>query len=332
MKSLGIIIIFGIITSNVEAQNIHTLMAENENYIDSLSSIIGDIKLNVDTIDKNHYMISGEGVAGNIGLFVGVNGVYMMDNQWSALSTRIKEIVASITAKPIKLIINSHFHFDHTNGNMSFGKEGIPIIAHTNARARMKQRQVIHGHMSQVQNPYPPEGLPTLTFSDNVELYDGDETIELKYFNNAHTDGDIVVHFKNANIYYMADLFVTYGLPVIDPDGGGDIYEFIETLDYLISNSNDQSVFIPGHGPVSHKTDIVLFRDLLSSVKEFVLDSYNKGKNLDQIITEAKESVVKDVGGVDKSRFITLVYGMVNNHENQNLKQDQHTIAINKRH
>ena len=93
MKSLGIIIIFGIITSNVEAQNIHTLMAENENYIDSLSSIIGDIELNVDTIDKNHYMISGEGVAGNIGLFVGVNGVYMMDNQWSALSTRIKEIV-----------------------------------------------------------------------------------------------------------------------------------------------------------------------------------------------------------------------------------------------
>ena len=318
MKSLVIVIIFGIITSNVEAQHIHTLMAEDENYIDSLSSIIGSIKLNLDTIEINHYMISGEGVAGNVGVFVGDSGVYMLDNQWSALSTRIIEIIASITPKPIKIIINSHFHFDHTNGNMAFGEEGIPIIAHTNARARMMQRQVIHGHVSQVQKPYPPEGLPTITFSDKVEFYDGDETIELKHFKNAHTDGDIVVHFKNANIYYMADLFVTYGLPVIDPDAGGDIYGFIETLDYLISNSNDQSVFIPGHGPVSHRTDIVLFRDLLSSVKEFVLDSYNKGKNLDQIIIEAKESVVKDVGGVDQSRFITLVYGMVTNHENQN--------------
>ena len=318
MKSLVIIIIFGIITSNIEAQHIHTLTAEDENYIDSLSAIIGDIKLDLDTIDKNHYMISGEGVAGNVGLFVGASGVYMVDNQWSALSIRIKEIIASITHKPIKLIINSHFHFDHTNGNMAFGKEGIPIIAHTNARTRMTQRQVIHGHVSQVQNPYPPEGLPTLTFTDKVELYDGDETIELKHFKNAHTDGDIVVHFKNANIFYMADLFVTYGLPVIDPDAGGDIYGFIETLDYLISNSDDQSVFVPGHGPVSHKKDLVIFRDLLRSVKEFVLDSYKKGKDLDQIIAEAQDSVVKEVGGVNNSRFITLVYAMITNHENQN--------------
>ena len=318
MKSLVIIIIFGIITSNLEAQYINTFTVEDEKYIDSLAGIVGEIKLNLYTIDKNHYMISGEGVAGNIGIFVGVSGVYMLDNQWSALSTRIKEIIASITNKPIKFIINSHFHFDHTNGNMIFGKEGIPIIAHANARTRMTKRQVIHGHMSQVQNPYPPEGLPTLTFTDKVELYDGEETIELKYFKNAHTDGDIVVHFKKANIYYMADLYVTYGLPVIDPDAGGDIYKFIETLDFIISNSNDQSIFIPGHGPVSYKKDIVIFRDLLSSVKEFVLDSYRKGKDLDQIIAEGEESVVKEVGGVNKSKFITLVYGMVINHENQN--------------
>jgi glyoxylase-like metal-dependent hydrolase (beta-lactamase superfamily II) len=313
---LIIVIILAITTFPIRAQETTSLFEEKTEYIDSLAQIIGDIELSLTKIDDNNYLITGMGVAGNVGVYIAGDGVYLIDNQWSALADKIKEMVGSVTSKPIKSIINTHFHFDHTQGNMAFGKEGIPIIAQTNARTRMMQRQVIHGHVSQVQNPYPPEGLPTLTFSNNVEFYDEDETLELKYLGNAHTDGDIVVYLKNADIYYLGDLFVTYGLPVIDPDAGGDIYAFIETLDYLISNSNDQTKFVPGHGPVSYKKDLVIFRDLLYSVKEYIKDSYKKGKDLNHTITDAKETVLKDVGGVDADRFVTLVYGMVIRHEN----------------
>jgi len=310
------VIILGVTTFPIKAQETTFPFKENAEYIDSIAQIIGNIELALKKIDDSNYFITGEGVAGNVGVYIAVDGVYLIDNQWSALADKIKEMVGSVTSKPIKLIINTHFHFDHTQGNMAFGKEGTPIIAHTNARTRMMQRQVIHGHVSQVQNPYPPEGLPTLTFTNKIEFFDGDETIELKFLGNAHTDGDIVVHLKNANMYYLGDLFVTYGLPVIDPDAGGDIYAFIETLDYLISNSDDQTKFVPGHGPVSYKKDMVIFRDLLYSVKEYIKDSYKQGKDLNHTITDAKKTVVKDVGGVNADRFISLVYEMVIKHEN----------------
>lgn len=311
MKSLVILIILGVFSAQIQAQENQTFQNEDEEYIDNLSESIGDIKLILDTLYEDYYVIRGEGVAGNIGIYVGESGVYMIDNQWSALSERLKEMIASITEKPIKLIINSHFHFDHTNGNLAFGRDGIPILAHNKARERMQRRQVLHGHDSEVQNPYPSDALPTLTFEDKMVLHDGQETIELKYFPNAHTDGDIIVHFEKADIYHMGDIFVTYGIPVIDPDGGGDIYALIETIDYTIANSKSTSIFIPGHGQVCSKKELIVFSELLHVILDSVEESVKKGENLEQTILDTKRNIGEDVGGINKDKFITLVHQMV---------------------
>ena len=311
MKSFVLFIILGVISIQIQAQENRTFPNEDEQYIENLSQSIGDIELILDTLDEDYYVIRGVGVAGNIGVFVGENGVYLIDNQWSALSLRIKEILATISDKSIKLIINSHFHFDHTNGNVAFGREGIPILAHEKARERMQRRQVLHGFNSAVQNPYPPVGLPTLTFADKMEFHDGDEIIELKYFPNAHTDGDIIVHFRKADIYHMGDIFVTYGIPVIDPDGGGDIYALVETIDYTIAHSKSTSKFIPGHGPVCSKKELIDFSELLHVILDSVEDSVKNEKSLEQTILDAKRTIGDDVGGINKDKFITLVHRMV---------------------
>lgn len=315
MKKFIVIILLCVFSFETYAQQTSSIKKENENYIANREKKIGNIKLSLDSISENYYMISGEGVAGNIGVFVGESGVYMVDNQWSALAPRIKDIISSITDKPLKLIINTHFHFDHTNGNIAFRKDGVPIIAHINARKRMMQRQVLRGYLSVVQKPYPMEALPSLTFTDEIKYYDGEEIIELKYYPNAHTDGDVIVHFKKADIYHTGDIFVTYGIPVIDPDGGGDIYALIETLEFLISDSKESSKFIPGHGPVSSKKDLIIFRELLNMILKNVVESYKQGKNLNQTIAYTKSKIDENIKGINKDVFITLIYEMVERHE-----------------
>lgn len=315
--AIGILITMSAFSFKIHAQQTSSTKKEDVNYIPDLTKEIGNIELRLDTIAKNYYMISGEGVAGNIGVFIGARGTYLIDNQWSPLVPRIKDIITSITDKPVKLIVNTHFHFDHTNGNMAFRKEEVPIIAHANTRFRMTQRQVLRGFGNVVQKPYPIEALPNLTFTDKVEYYDGREIIELKYYPNAHTDGDVIVHFQQADVYHMGDIFVTYGIPVIDPDSGGNIYALIETIEAIISNSKESSRFIPGHGPLSSKKDLIAFRDLLKSILENVVESFKQGKNLDQTIAHTKSRIDENVGGINKDQFITLVYEMVVKHETQ---------------
>jgi len=317
MKYFIVLIILSIISFEIHAQQSSLTNEENENFVPNIAKEIGNIKLNLDTISENYYMISGEGMAGNIGVFVGEKGVYMVDNQWTALAPRIKNIINSLSDKPIKLIINTHFHFDHIDGNMAYLKEGIPVIAHCNARLRMTQRQVLRGFGNVVQKPYPLEALPNLTFTDKIEYFDGDEIIELKYYPNAHTNGDVIVHFKEADIYHMGDIFVTYGIPYIDPNAGGDIYSMIETIDFIISNSQESSKFIPGHGTVSSKKDLIVYRKLLKSILENVIKSYKQGKNLDQTIVYTKSQIEKIDGPINKDDFITLIYEMVDRHEKQ---------------
>ena len=132
------------------------------NYIDSLGVSVADIKEELLKIKEDYYVIMPYGIAGNIGVYIGKENIILIDDQWSILSTRIKEILKTITDKPIKYIINTHFHFDHVDGNKSFGKENIPIISHKNVRKRLSKDQVLSSFG--IQKAYPAEGLPTITF------------------------------------------------------------------------------------------------------------------------------------------------------------------------
>jgi glyoxylase-like metal-dependent hydrolase (beta-lactamase superfamily II) len=291
---------------------------ENENYMDSLASKISDIKEEIVKIQENYYVIIPYGIAGNIGVFIGETGVILVDDQYAVLSRRIKELVSTITTKPIKTIINTHYHFDHTHGNLAFGPEGIPIISHKNARTRMSERQVIPTYHNVVQKPYPIESLPTVTFTDKSELHEGIETIELVHVKNAHTDGDIIVHFKNADIYHTGDVFVAIGgwLPHIDEKAGGSIYGVIDATNKLLSQTSETTKFIPGHGPVSSRKEMLEYRDLLTSVRDNVVQLYRKKATLEYIIKDTQKRIhYENKGGQD---FIAQVYRAVEKHENQN--------------
>lgn len=310
MKGLLVVLILGIGTSGLKAQ-----IKENTNYVDSLSLKIGDIKEELIKIDDNYYVIRPYGIAGNIGVFIGDTGVILVDDQWAVLSKRIKELISTITNKPIKTIINTHYHFDHTNGNLSFGPEKIPIVSHKNARTRMSERQVMPTFYNVVQKPYPVESLPTITFTDKSELHEGGESIELTYYKAAHTDGDIIVHFKNADIYHTGDIFVTYGLPHIDEAAGGDIYGIIDATDKLLSQASEKAKFIPGHGPVCTKKELQEYRDLLTAVRDNVVKLYREKRRREDIIKDTQIKMhYENKGG---ETFIAQVYRTVAKHEGQ---------------
>ena len=311
MKRLIILIILGTSAFGVNAQ-----IKERTNFIDSMSFKIGDIREELVKIQDNYYVITPYGLAGNIGVFISDTGVILIDDQWAVLSKKIKELILTITNKPIKTIINTHYHFDHTNGNLAFGPEKIPIISHKNARTRMSERQVMPTFYSVVQKPYPVESLPTITFTDKTEFYEGSETIELVYFKAAHTDGDIIVHFKSADIYHTGDIFANLFLPHIDEAAGGDIYGVIEATDQLLLQASERTKFIPGHGPVATRKELQTYRDLLAAIRDNVVKMYREKRELGDIVKDTQVKIHYENKGGEK--FIAQVYRTVEKHENQN--------------
>lgn len=291
----------------------YTVAQIDTRYIDSLSTTMIGIKEELVKIQDNYYIIMPFGIAGNVGVYIGKDQVILVDDQWSVLSARLHEILKTISDKPVKYIVNTHFHYDHTNGNMAFGKENIPIIAHTNARSRMANDQVLPGAVNILQKAYPLEALPSITFSDSLQLNDGIETIELIHFKNAHTDGDVFVHFKKADIYHTGDVFVTYGLPFIDEINGGDIYGMIAAADYLLQIAKPGTKFIPGHGLLCSSVEVKEYRDMLVSIRDQVKRLVKKGHSQEKITAEV---VISDkIGGVSRNQFIPQVYRMVIKHE-----------------
>jgi len=282
---------------------------ENTVFIDTVSTSIGNIKEELVKVNEDIYMIQPYGMAGNTGVFISNDGVILVDDQWSMLADRIKELILSITDKEIKAIINTHYHFDHTNGNLAFGMDNIPIISQENALVRMSQRQVMPTFFNVVQEAYPENARPSMTFIEKFILHEQDETIELIHLKNAHTDGDLIVYFKNANVYHTGDIFITLGLPHIDELAGGDIYGIIEAVDYLLQNSDEGTKFIPGHGPLSTKKEVQEYRDLLAGLLTIVEELTNEEMSINDIITQVK--VRMDYNHYSGNDFIKQVHRSV---------------------
>ena len=300
--------------------SIHSSFGQSgTSFIDSVEQTIENTKEELIKIKEDYYIIQPAGLAGNIGVYAGTNDVVLVDDQWSKLVPHIIELVKTVTSKPIKYVINTHYHFDHVDGNKAFGQQNISIIAHKNIRTRLSKDETISVYGSILQKAYPLEGLPTIVFNDSMELDDKKESIKIIHFPNAHTDGDAIVYFKNANIYHTGDIFVTYGLPFIDEDHGGDIYGMIQTVDYLLSVSNSETKFIPGHGPVCTIKELAAYNKLLTSIKDQVVTLTKKGLPLDKIITAVE--IDKNIGGMDRSMFIAQVYRMALKHEKINSKK-----------
>ena len=249
------------------------------------------------------YMLEGSG--GNIGVLIGNDGVILVDDQFAPLSEKIKKAIASISDKPIKFIINTHFHGDHSDGNKVFGSEGAIIVSHENARKRMS-KDYFFAAFKQEQKAMTYEGLPKITFSQSLNFNMNGETVQVIYIKDAHTDGDAAIYFKESNVLHTGDAFVRYGLPFIDDQGGGTIDGMINGAEQMLKMINDETKIIPGHGQLSSKKDLQDYKNMLQTVRNRVADGIKSRKTMDQII---KSDPAKEFNTVfDKIFFIQSVY------------------------
>ena len=254
-------------------------------------------------IKNGYHMIKPENaVAGNIGVYEDKKGLILIDNQWKVTKEHVIKALKQISNKEIIYIINTHFHYDHADGNRAFSRMGIPIVAHTNVKNNLKNDITIHEGFTQPK--HPESALPSITFEKKMELNLAEEVIEIFYFGSAHTDGDAVIKFKNANIIHAGDLFVTYGFPFIDINNGGSLDGFINTLSKIIDMSNDRTIIIPGHGDLCDKNDV---KELKSKL-QFCIDEIRKKKLLGINLNTILNTLKIDLDGGFKEGFFKIVY------------------------
>jgi glyoxylase-like metal-dependent hydrolase (beta-lactamase superfamily II) len=254
-------------------------------------------------LTESIYMLEGSG--GNIGVLVGNDGIVLIDDQFAPLTEKIKAALSKITSKPVKFVINTHFHGDHAGGNENFGGQGAIIVAHDNVRKRLSVDYFFE-LFKETQKASPYEALPEITFADSVTFHMNGETVHVFYAKNAHTDGDIIIHFKESNIFHCGDVFVRYGFPFIDQGAGGSIDGMIKSTEMLLALTNDQSKIIPGHGALSTKKDLIDYKDMLVTVRKRIADGIKQGKTLQQI---ADSDPLKGYTVIaDKYFFVESIY------------------------
>lgn len=282
---------------------------------DSIAKRQSSTKEELLIIKPNHFLIQPNSDAGNIGVFNGKQRLILIDNQWSVLAPKIKQQLKKITPRKPSLIINTDFHYEHTNGNLAFGLEFIPIVAHENARIRMEKDRLLSPPASLIQKAYPIKALPTITFIERMQLYDEGEIIELTHVKKAHTDGDIIIQFKNANIFYTGDLFVRNGVPYIDENNGGDIYGVIIAMNYLINVANEESKIVPGHGDVCGLKELREYRDMLTAIRNKTIVLAREKKTEEEIISSMDGLIKVNDSAANKKIFILHTLHMVQKHE-----------------
>jgi cyclase len=239
------------------------------------------VKIRPVQIKDNIYLLKGSG--GNIGLLTGKDGNLIIDDQFAPLSEKIKSVVQSLDKGPIKYLINTHIHGDHTGGNENFRKDGVTIIAQENVRTRM-MKESYNAVQKVTTPPRDQQAWPVITFDDHIALHINNEDLEVLHFNfGSHTDGDAIIHFKNANVYHMGDVFVRYGYPYIDMSNGGSVNGFIKVLDMALARMDDKAIIIPGHGELATKADIKVFRDRLADIRDQIAAALKSGKKPEEI-------------------------------------------------
>ena len=204
------------------------------------------------------------GQGGNIGVSYGADGTVLVDDQFAPLTPMIQAAVAELGATPVKYLINTHWHYDHTGGNENFGKAGALILAHDNVRTRMAAGATVGGR---VVLPAPKIALPVVTYDQGLKVHLNGDEVRTVHLSNGHTDGDSIVIWRSANVVHMGDLYFNkVTLPFIDLASGGSANGLLAAIDKALTLVDDRTKIIPGHGPVATKADLAGYRAMLADV------------------------------------------------------------------
>jgi len=227
------------------------------------------------------YMLMGSG--GNMLLSVGSDGAVLVDTEYAQLHDKIQAAIRAAGGSDVKFVINTHWHGDHTGGNESFGKEGAVIVAHNNVRARLSTEQFMAAFNQKVPAA-PAAALPTITFPTRATFHWNGNIVNVMHVDPAHTDGDSVVHFTNANVIHTGDTYMKDLYPFIDVSSGGSINGFISSAEMVLARSDASTKIIPGHGALATRADLKRFHDMLVTVRGNIQTLINQGKTEDEVV------------------------------------------------
>jgi cyclase len=239
------------------------------------------VEIKVTKVSGNVYLLEGSG--GNIAASVGDDGIVIVDDQFAPLAEKIRAALKGITSKPLRFIINTHYHFDHTGGNLPF--HDATIIAQDNVRKRLAMANVVgNGSSLKMDQPAnPPEALPVITFEHDVTLHVNGEDIRALHAPSGHTDGDSIVFFPKSNVVHFGDDFVRYGFPFIDINGGGSSKGMIAALETAMTQLPKDVKVIPGHGQLSNLEDVRSYVTMLKETRSAIEKGVKAGKTVEQL-------------------------------------------------
>lgn len=268
------------------------------------------VEIKTQKVAEGIYMLTGEG--GNIGVSVGADGVFMIDDQFAPLSEKIKAAVASLSDQPIRFLINTHWHYDHTGGNERFASEGVTIVAHHNVRKRMAVDTEIAAFGSLIPAS-PRAALPALTFNDNLTLHLNGDEARVIHYKNSHTDGDSLIHFVNANVIHTGDLWFNGIYPFVDISSGGSVSGAIKTIKSILALADDDTRIIPGHGPLGDKQAMRDYLAMLETVSGRMAKLIAAGKSIDEIVALKPNADYDETWGRDflkPDMFLRILYDL----------------------
>ena len=239
------------------------------------------VQIKTTKVAEGIYMLEGEG--GNIGVSAGEDGVFLIDDQFAPLTPKIVAAVKAISDKPIRFLMNTHWHGDHVGGNENLGKAGVVIIAHDNVYKRMSVGGAITA-LKQNYAPAPRAALPVVTFNQTATFRLNGDDVTSTHLPPAHTDGDAFVRFARANVVHTGDVFAAYRYPFMDVESGGSVKGVLRAIDAMLPMMDDNTRVIPGHGGLSSKKDVLAYRRMVSTAIAKVEPMVKSGKTLQQVI------------------------------------------------
>lgn len=240
------------------------------------------VEIKTTALTESVYMLTGAG--GNIGVSIGEDGTFIIDDQFAPLSDKIMTALNALSDQPIRYVLNTHWHGDHTGGNENFGKTGAVIVAHDNVRQRMSTEQFMKAFGREVPAS-PDTALPVVTFSDNVTFHFNSDELKVMHQPAAHTDGDSFLLFSNANVLHMGDTFFNGFFPFIDESSGGSLDGIIAASETALGLVNDETQIIPGHGALASKTELQSYLNMLNEVKSLMAPHIKSGKSREDVVT-----------------------------------------------
>lgn len=267
-------------------------------------------KVEIKTTDLGSGLYMLEGAGGNLGLSVGADGAVLIDDQFAELTDKIRAAIAKVTDKELRYVINTHWHDDHTGGNENFGKVGAVVVAHENVRKRMSAKQTSTLFDISVE-PAVPGALPVITFSENVTIHLNGQEVRAIHRPHAHTDGDSLIYFPDADVIHMGDNLFNGMYPFVDVDSGGNINGMIAAQDFALALIGDKTKIIPGHGPLADKAALKKSRAMLAEVRKRVKKLVDAGKSEDEAVAADPLKDMNDTWGkgfINGERMVRAAY------------------------